>query len=249
MATLRAKRANEAGEPRAASPKKAPARRADAGAAAERILAAADELFCRRGFDAVSVAEIGARASVTKALVFYHYESKAALFDLVLGRYYDAHTAALATAFAAEGPLAFRLHRVVDAYLDFMAENQSYAALVQQQAAAPATRARIRRHLEPLVRFVDDALAGTTPPAGPLASRQFFVTFSGMVTHYFAYAPLLGAAFGGDPMSRRALDERRAHVHWLVDAVLARLEVEVEGAAPRGRKPRRPARAAPVVVD
>ena len=193
---------------------------------ADKIRAAAEELFCLRGFEAVSVADVAERAGVNKALVFYHFESKAHLFDLVLARYYDAHTAALAGAFADEGALAERLHRVVDAYLDFMADNRRYAALVQQQLTEPGTHARIRRHLEPLLRFLEQALAGATPPKGPLAGRQFFVTFSGMVTHYFTYAPLLGALWGGDPMSRAALDERRAHVHWLVDAILARLADE-----------------------
>ena len=59
-------------------------------ATADRIRAAADELFCQRGYGAVSVGDIAAQAGVNKALVFYHFESKAQLFERVLERYPDS---------------------------------------------------------------------------------------------------------------------------------------------------------------
>jgi hypothetical protein len=65
-----------------------------------------------------------------------------------------------------------------------------------------------------------DALGELAPTEGPLAARQFYVTFSGMVINYFTYAPVLGPMWGEDPMSEKALSERRAHIHWMVDLLL-----------------------------
>jgi AcrR family transcriptional regulator len=192
---------------------------------ADRIRAAAEDLFCRRSFEAVSVADIAAQAGVNKALVFYHFDSKARLFDLVLEGYYEAHTAALARALDRDGSTAERLHRMVDAYLDFMIENRRYASLIQLQASEPATRPLIRRHVEPLFRLVRDALEGVTPSKGPLSARQIYVTFAGMVTSYFTAAPLIEDAWGkGGPMGASALRERREHVHWMVDMMLTRID-------------------------
>lgn len=215
---------------RNARDKKLP-RKAGATGTAERIRAAAEDLFCRRSYEAVSVGDIAEQAGVAKALVFYHFESKAQLFALVLEGYYQAHKAALQVAFEGEGSMAERLHRMVDAYLDFMTENRRYAGLIQLQMTEPATHPLIRRHLEPLFRFLGEVLADVTPAKGPLSARQFYVTFSGMVTNYFTYAPLLEGVWGADPMSPKALLERRRHVHWMVDVMLAHLGSAKPGVA------------------
>jgi AcrR family transcriptional regulator len=189
-----------------------------------RILEAADGLFCDRGFEAVSMAEVARLAEVNKALVFYHFGSKAALFERVLERYYRAHREALEEAFAGGGELGERLHRVIDAYIDFMTANQRYARLIQQQVAGVETHALlIERNLAPLFEWTTRALATATPAEGPLSARHFFVTFSGMVINYFTYAPVLAPLWGTDPLRESALAERRAHVHWMVDVVLGRL--------------------------
>lgn len=51
---------------------------------AERILAAAEELFSREGFDAVSMNAIAEKAGVSKANVFHHFKSKNDLYLAVL---------------------------------------------------------------------------------------------------------------------------------------------------------------------
>jgi TetR/AcrR family transcriptional regulator len=191
---------------------------------ADRIREAADELFCRVGYDAVSVRDVAERAGVNKALVFYHFESKAALFERVLERYYEAHRKALAEAFGAEGLPRERMHRMLDAYLDFMAENVRYAVLVQQQLSNPETHPLVTKNLEPLYQWIERALEEVAPHAGKSSARQLFVTFSGLVINYFTYAPLLERVWERDPFGKAMLEERRQHVHWLVDLMLDDLE-------------------------
>ena len=194
------------------------------GDTATRILEAADELVGETGFDAVSVRDVAIRAGVNKALVFYHFESRAHLFERVLERYYAAHLAALQSAVQGGGAPVTRLRRMIDAYFDFLLANQRYPRLVQALVAANSDqRALVEKTLAPLFDWTVQALSEVTPPAGPLAARHFYVTFSGMMINYFTYAPVLGRVWGGDPLSPEALAERRTHVHWIADTLLAGL--------------------------
>ena len=190
-----------------------------------RILAAADRLFGERGYDAVSMRDIAIEAGVNKALVFYHHGNKEALFGKVLQGYYDAHSDALRAAFEGDAPIRERLHRVIDAYLDFIAENKHYPRLVQRVAAGSgAPMEAVRANLAALYHLVEQALSEVAPADGPLAPRHFFLTFSGAVINFFTYAPLLQPAWGSDPLSDAGIAERRAHLHWVADRLLEGLE-------------------------
>lgn len=192
---------------------------------ATRILEAADTLFGERGFDAVSVRDVARRADVNKALVFYHFDNKQALFGRVLERYYEAHREALQPAFEQDLPLRDRLHRVVDAYVDFIAANQHYPRLVQRVVAGSgAPPEQVRRNLALLSETTEQALREVAPERGPLAPRHFFVTFSAAVINWFTYGPALAEGWSTDPLSDEAIGERREHLHWLVDTLLEGLE-------------------------
>ncbi|MBT3221220.1 MAG: TetR family transcriptional regulator [Proteobacteria bacterium] len=197
---------------------------------AERIFAAAEELFGRSGHDGVSMRDIARRAGVNKALVFYYYGNKRALFEQVVEGYYTAHQEALAEAFAEEeGTLRDRLHRVLDAYIDFINENRNYARLVQREAGQSEDNiALIQRGLLPLYEWTVKAISEIAPQKGHLAARQFFLTFSASVVNYFTYAEVLAPLWGNDPFSPAAVEERRQHLHWLVNTALDRLEAEVK---------------------
>lgn len=53
-------------------------------AAAHRVLRAAAEVFSSQGYDAASISAIADRAGVSKANIFHHFKSKAALYRQVL---------------------------------------------------------------------------------------------------------------------------------------------------------------------
>lgn len=211
----------------------------------DKIREAADELFCRVGYDGVSVRDIAEKAGVNKALVFYHFESKAELFERILERYYEAHQRALAQAFEAEGTPRERIHRMLDAYLDFMAKNVRYAVLVQQQLSNPETHPLVEKNLAPFYRWIEHALAEVLPAgarSGKSHARQMFVTFSGLVINYFTYAPMLGRVWERDPFGESMVDERKKHVHWLVDLMLDDLgapSAEPKVSPPKRRSPSR----------
>ena len=191
------------------------------GEAKARILEAADELFGARGFDGVSMRDVAAEAGVAKAAVFYYFDGKDALFEAVLERYYTAHAEALTGAFATAGDLRAQL---IDAYLDFVCSHQHYPRMVQRQVTGTGgDLAVIRRNLAGLYRWIERALGDQVPADGPLSARHFFVTLSGAVINYFTYGPVLAEVWGADPLAPDQVAERRAHLHWLIDALLDRL--------------------------
>lgn len=194
------------------------------GDPAERILDAADELFSSRGFPGVSVRDVAEAAGVKKASVFYHFKSKDELFEHVLERYYAAHARVLESA-ETDGDPSERLHRFIDAYLDFIEDHHRYVRLVQMEITSGSARLpQIARGLSLLHERVRAILEGLVPESGPLAARQFFVSFAGIVNNYYLYAPALSAAWNGeDPLAAGPRRERREHVHWIVDALLSRL--------------------------
>lgn len=203
------------------------AKQRDDSERANQILEAADALFGEQGYDAISVRDVAEAAEVNKALVFYYFKSKEALFERVMARYYEAHERALRDALREDGEVGERLHRLIDAYVDFIVEHQNFPRFVQQQVASdgPALPL-IAQNLAAMQRFIEDALGDLVPKSGPLSARQLFLTFSASVINHFTYGHALGSAWGTDPLGVEGIAERRAHLHWLVDALLAALERE-----------------------
>lgn len=190
----------------------------------QRILDAAVELFGERGFSGVSVRDIAERAGVKKALVFYHHESKAILLQRALEPYYVSYRAALGEA-EIEGSLGERLHHLLDANIDFIEENFATARLVQiELLLASGQDAPIQEGITALYRAIAEVTSGHLPREGALATHHLFISFSGMINTYFLQARSLQAILGDKPLGVAKLRERRAHIHWMLDAVLAGLE-------------------------
>jgi AcrR family transcriptional regulator len=87
----------------------------------DRVLDAAERLFARDGFEATSLRAITAEANVNLAAVNYHFQSKEALVQAVIGRRMgpvNARRLALLDAYEAEaaaGPVP--LEKIIDAFL------------------------------------------------------------------------------------------------------------------------------------
>jgi len=76
----------------------------DAADSRARLRAAAAEEFAARGFAGATVDRIAARARVTKAMVYYHFASKAALYREILRDFFAAVASRVVDVRAAGGP-------------------------------------------------------------------------------------------------------------------------------------------------
>ena len=124
----------------------------DAQRSRDAILDAAETLFARDGYEAVSLAAIGDAAGLSRGTPSYFFGSKEELYVAVLERLYAARSAALQPAFAPlaawadatrpEQPLRAVLTRSVEAYLRFLCERPAYVDLIEREALAGGDRLR-----------------------------------------------------------------------------------------------------------
>ncbi|HHH30132.1 MAG TPA: TetR/AcrR family transcriptional regulator [Polyangiaceae bacterium] len=194
---------------------------------AGRILAAAAALMSERGLDGTSVQAIADRADVNKALVFYYFGNKTKLFAKIFEHYLEGLHAALERSLAEDesGPRSAldKLHAVVDAYSDYIEDHPSYPRLVQRELAnAQGRHDLLTRHNARNYELVRSALGELTDDAGPAAAHQLFASVVGMILYYHLAAPVMLPVVD-DPASPEAREERRAHIHWAVDALVAAL--------------------------
>lgn len=105
-------------------------RQLQADAARSMLIEAAGELFAERGYHDSSVAQIGARAGVSRGLVNHHFGSK----DNLLGAVIEAHITEweqqiVAPAIAGKRGLA-ALHAIIFAHLALAKERPQYMLLL-----------------------------------------------------------------------------------------------------------------------
>jgi AcrR family transcriptional regulator len=140
----------------------------------QAILLAAERLFARRGYHAVSIRSIADEAGVPLALVGYHYGPKQALFEAIFARWrgtIDRRLDALGSALAQGGPDLLR--HVVEAFVGPVlqqrasAEGEAYALLVARELAyaSPEADQVLRQHFDPMAHRFIDALAVALPHA------------------------------------------------------------------------------------
>jgi AcrR family transcriptional regulator len=108
-------------EPHApASGEHRPRRRLPAAQRRETLIAAASELFARRGYDHASLDEVAERAGVTKVIVYRHFQSKKDLYLRLLARHRDQLLATLTEGMAGQGSLEERVPAVAHAWFSYV---------------------------------------------------------------------------------------------------------------------------------
>ena len=128
---------------RAVSHSAKPARDADASRA--RVWAAAASEFASRGFDGAKVDRIAAAARVNKAMIYYHFASKAGLYNSILHDTFSAIAAAVRGVREAGGTAEFQMRAYVAAIAG-IAEKRPFFPPIWLREVAEAGR-----HLDPAV--------------------------------------------------------------------------------------------------
>ncbi|MGH9271807.1 MAG: TetR/AcrR family transcriptional regulator [Ilumatobacteraceae bacterium] len=182
----------------------------------ERILAAALDLFGRRGVDGVSLDEIAVAVGVRKQTVLYWFASKEELVDAVL----EAMAGELAVVIdaavraAPHDPLA-RIDAVVRAAFRLAVRRPAVLGLVRELSRLPGPQAeRLRRLVEPMidraVGFLTTEMASGRLRSGDprLVAALAYATVTGIATE-----PEALRGVGWTPTAaglRRLRDELRA---------------------------------------
>ncbi len=201
-------------------------RKAEDPATARRILAAAEQHFAARGLAGARTEEIAAAAHANKAMLYYYFGNKRGLHRAVLENLFRQLRARVVGPQAKNFSAREQFFRYVTGYFDFLATHPNYPRLVQREATEASAKFdwMVREHFRPLHRLLAGAVEKAIQ-AGEFrtvdADQIAFITL-GMVTSYFAGAPILSRVVGRDLLSTEAIEERKRALLDFLDHALAR---------------------------
>jgi len=134
-----------------------PVATAHATATPERILDAARAEFAAAGFAEAKLADIAARAGITRPSLLYHFATKEELYRAAVEQCFGQLAQALMQTMAQPAPFADRLRATMDRYLEFVEGEPDVARIVLRElldGAGPGADILLNQ-VAPLVDLVE----------------------------------------------------------------------------------------------
>src|SRR6266550_6246396 len=191
------------------------------------ILKAAVREFAQEGAAGARTDAIARSAGVNKALLYYYFEDKEALYRAVLDQVFGGVRAAIHNALSQDLPPREKLARYICAHFDYIASNPLYPRIVQAEflraGRDPSRLERIAKHyfrpvfLELSALLKEGEQSGEFRTVNPI---HFIPSMISVIVFYFNTAPIMKLMTGVDPMSPERLAERRAAVVDFISAAL-----------------------------
>jgi len=155
-------------------------------ASRDRVFAAAAAEFAARGFDGAKVDRIAARARLNKAMLYYHFRGKAALYRAVLDDMFSATAEAVAAVRAAGGAPDAQLRAFIHTVAAAGLTRPHFAPIWLRELAEGGRHVdvQIARHMGRVVQVLAEILA-----EGQRAGR--FRPVPALVVQMSIVAPLL----------------------------------------------------------
>jgi len=192
------------------------------------ILHAAVQEISREGLAGARIDAIARGAGVNKALLYYYFQDKDALYGAVLDHVFGGLTAAVLEALSRPMVPRERLLGYVKTHFDYIAGHPLYPRIVQEemmragQGGTGQLERVVRQYFRPLFGKLAALLkegkdAGEFRAVDPL---HFIPSMISVIIFYFNSAPVMRLMRGGDPLSPERLQERRAAVLDFISAAL-----------------------------
>jgi len=185
-------------------------------ATARRILAAAEEHFAAQGMEGATTDRIATAAHANKAMLYYYFGDKRHLHRAVLENLFRQLRTGVYAHFKKGISPRQNLRSFISDYFEFLATHPNYPRLVHREAMEKTRNFDwiVREYLRPfhhqLTRTIEDAIAaGEFRRVNP---HHTAFTIVGMITSYFAAAPILGEVAGRNLLSPAAIEERKQSV-------------------------------------
>ncbi len=193
----------------------------DDGETETRILAAAKNVFIRRGTSGARMQEIADEAGVNQALLHYYFRSKERLSEAVFREVAGPMFPAIIEFVGADIPVGEKIDRIVDTYLTTMSRAPFLPGYIIselhhhpgriQQLLSDITGADMNNALRPAFNKLERQLAAEAR-AGRMRrinAQQFFVNLISLCVFPFAARPMLSAALGFDDAGFAEFIEQR----------------------------------------
>jgi TetR/AcrR family transcriptional regulator len=192
------------------------ARHRDSAESRATILKAAERVYAEHGLAGARTEAIAAAAGVNKALLYYYFKSKDALYQAVVGSQVHEFQQRAREILSAKGPAGPILLQYVGYHFDFIGTHPHYPRIFQRMMMESDRRLErlIREHSMPLKELLV-AVLGRGIRSGEFShvnKGHTIVSISGLTTHYFNIAPAFRMITGQDPYSKANLARRKAEV-------------------------------------
>ncbi|MGA9643604.1 MAG: TetR/AcrR family transcriptional regulator [Terriglobales bacterium] len=192
------------------------------------ILRAAVDEFAEHGIAGARTDAIARAARVNKALLYYYFKDKDALYEAVLDHVFSGLRDRVLPVLASKLQPREKLLAYVGRYFDYIAENPRFPRVVQAEwmrirtGSNPQMLRIAREYFSPIYRRVaqllrDGAKSGEFRPVNPM---DFLPSMVGIVIFYFSTAPAMQTLLKVDPLSKKRIAERRRFVLEFVSAAL-----------------------------
>jgi TetR/AcrR family transcriptional regulator len=186
----------------------------------QRIFAAADRVFSRRGTDGARMQEIAEEAGVNKALLHYYYRTKEQLAEAVFRQTIGRFIPTVFEVMSSDLELEDKVERVVHGYLDLLCRRPYLPGyLISEMTHHPARLPKLigamtgngikLRVLAKLRQQIAERVDRGT--LAPITAEQFMINIVSLCVFPFAVRPMLSIlVLDDDPQAfERFIEERR----------------------------------------
>ncbi|MGA2887593.1 MAG: TetR/AcrR family transcriptional regulator [Terracidiphilus sp.] len=226
-------------------PTRTQAERADQTRA--RILEAAVRQFSANGLAGARTEQIAEEAGVNKALLYYYFQGKEALYEAALDAVANRVVAGGLAAMKAGCSAGERLLHFALNHFDRIHSQRDFQNLMQQEmirlhrGEENALALLVEKVFRPMMLLVREVIAEGKESGELIQVDELQVMYAGLGANvfYFLSAPLMGLLMEMDPFERRTLElRRRAAVEYLGQCIFtdrehgARVAARVLSATP-----------------
>jgi len=192
------------------------------------ILDAAIEEFAEHGIAGARTDAIARSARVNKALLYYYFKDKEAIYQAVLDHVFSGLRDTVVPMLESDLPPREKLLNYLGAYFDYIAANPRFPRVVQGEwIRSGSNRIGQMKHVaqsyfRPIYQKLGDVLregiaAGEFRPIDPM---HFIPSMVAVVVFYFSSAPIMKTLMKIDPLSPEQIALRRAFVLDFISAAL-----------------------------
>lgn len=144
--------------------------RADARRNRDRIVEVAREIFRAKGYDAVSMDEVGKAAGVGAGTLYRHFPTKEDLYDAVLEAWTERVNAAVERALSLDGAPRQRLMAWLADFAAMLTEHKGAAARITAALGDPGSpfAAKCQRYLGANQRIIEGLASALRPDVEPM---------------------------------------------------------------------------------
>jgi TetR/AcrR family transcriptional regulator len=194
----------------------------------DAILQAAVLEFSREGIAGARTDAIARAARVNKALLYYYFKDKEALYGAVLDQVFGGLIACVGGVLSRDLPPREKIVAYAGAHFDYIASHPLYPKIVQGEMMG-AGRGRgtqleriVKKYFRPLFSRLAEVLheGQVSGEFRSVDALHFVPSMIAVIVFYFTTAPVMRAMTGKDPMSPDRVAARRATVLDFISAAL-----------------------------